>query len=357
MSVIPRFKRFRAILLGGAAAVGVLMASTATDPRPRQPPPAPAPLFPAPVAISLAPSIVQAAAGYEDYMARASLVSAAFQSGADVSAALRLGASDDPRALLRGEIAYAAIVALGDPAYVASVRVYARDDASRRRMASLLESDPRYVLSLRGSGGAAGLAVAALMEQGRKLKSEGASVTQAAYTIQHQSWSAQQVPDREARLAAAKAGADLAASAPPDVIANLSRAASGFNQVPLNAPPASGPFPPVIVHALAVAALAVLGEAGPEDVSEVEPLLTERTAAECENLAKLDLYQCLAVSKPYYEDVFCLGSHALADTGQCVMIDAGAPVPPATETAQTIDAAAAAAKATPAHHTSRGHRR
>jgi hypothetical protein len=348
-------KSLRAILIGGVAAAGVVMASTATDPRPRPPPPPP-PIFPAPVAISLAPSIVQAAAGYEDYMARASLVSAAFQSGADVSAALKLGASDDPRALIRGEIAYAAIVALGDPAYVASVRVYARDEVSRRRMAGLLESDPRYVLSLRGSGGAAGLAVAALMEQGRKLKTEGAAVTQAAYSIQRQSWSSEQVPDREARLAAAKAGADLAASAPPEVVANLTRASAGFSATPFNAPPVTSPFPPAVVNALAVAALAILGEAGPENAAQVGPLLTERTAANCQTLAKLDLYQCLAVAKPYYEDVFCLGSHALSDTGQCVMIDAGAPVPPATETAQTIDASDAAAKAqtTPAHHATHG---
>jgi hypothetical protein len=352
----PPAKRLAALLAGTLAAAGVLLSSNASDPRPR-PPPAPPPIFPEPAPISLAPSIVQAAAGYEDYMARASLVSAAFQSGADVSAALKLGGSYDPRALLRGEIAYAAIVALGDPAYVASVRVYARDDDSRRRMAGLLEADPRYVLSLRGSGGAAGLAVAALMEQGRKLKTEGAAVTQAAYSIQRQSWSSEQVPDRQARLAAAKAGADLAASAPPDVVANLTRASAGFSPTPFNAPPATGPFPPVVVNALAVAALAILGEAGSENAAQVEPLLSERTAANCETLAKLDLYQCLAVAKPYYEDVFCLGSHALSDTGQCVMIDAGAPVPPATETAQTIDAEDAAAKAargaTTHHHATR----
>jgi hypothetical protein len=105
-----------------------------------------------------------------------------------------------------------------------------------------------------------------------------------------------------------------------------------------------------VIHALALAALAAIGEAGPEELYQVEPVLTEPAAAACENLSRLDLYQCLAVSKPYYEDVFCLGAHALADTGQCVMIDAGAPIPPATETAATIDAADAAAKAPPPHH-------
>jgi hypothetical protein len=342
---------------GGLAAAGMLLASSASDPRPRLPPAQP-PLFPSPVAISLAPSIVQAAAGYEDYIARASLISAAFQSGDDVSAAVRLASSDDPRALLRGEIAYGAIVALGDPVYVASVRAYARDDGGRARMAALLEGDPRYVLSMRGSDSAAGLTIAALMAQGSKLRAEGGAITQAAYAIQHQSWSTEMVPDREARLAAAKSGSDLGANAPPDVVANLTRASAGFDPDPLIAPPAASPYPPLVIRSLAVAALAVLGEAGPEDEAQVEPLLTEPAAANCQTLAKLDLYQCLAVAKPYYEDVFCLGSHAMIDPGQCLMIDAGAPVPPATETAQTIDAADVASKTTPTHyHATRSHRR
>lgn len=45
-------------------------------------------------------------------------------------------------------------------------------------------------------------------------------------------------------------------------------------------------------------------------------------------MAKLNLYQCLAVSKPHYEDIFCLGQHILIDTGACVIKAAGATVPP-----------------------------
>ena len=49
----------------------------------------------------------------------------------------------------------------------------------------------------------------------------------------------------------------------------------------------------------------------------------------------LNLYQCLAVSKPHYEDIFCLGQHVMLDTGQCVMIAAGAPPPAYTPVAQS----------------------
>jgi hypothetical protein len=41
------------------------------------------------------------------------------------------------------------------------------------------------------------------------------------------------------------------------------------------------------------------------------------------NMAKLNLYQCLAVSKPHYEDVFCLGQHIMMDTGRCVIKASG----------------------------------
>jgi hypothetical protein len=39
--------------------------------------------------------------------------------------------------------------------------------------------------------------------------------------------------------------------------------------------------------------------------------------------AKLNLYQCLAVARPHYEDAFCLGQHALMDTGRCMIRASG----------------------------------
>jgi hypothetical protein len=65
------------------------------------------------------------------------------------------------------------------------------------------------------------------------------------------------------------------------------------------------------------------------------PILAEPTGAVCLNMAKLNLYQCLAVARPHYEDVFCLGQHALEDTGSCLMKGAGvsAPVDPRTQAA------------------------
>ena len=60
----------------------------------------------------------------------------------------------------------------------------------------------------------------------------------------------------------------------------------------------------------------------------------------CLHMAKLNLFQCLAVAKPHYEDIFCMGQHVMMDTGSCFAKNAGvdmpvvaAPAPPTPNTA------------------------
>ena len=95
-------------------------------------------------------------------------------------------------------------------------------------------------------------------------------------------------------------------------------------------------------------ALAALGYADDAALDSVTPLLADPTTASCLNMSKLNLYQCLAVAKPYYEDVFCLGEHILSDTGACLIKGAGLSVPPdpIIEAMKAKAAAAAAAKPT-----------
>ena len=76
-----------------------------------------------------------------------------------------------------------------------------------------------------------------------------------------------------------------------------------------------------------MAALAALGEAGDANVEQVMGLISEPNVGGCMNTSKLNLYQCLAVARPHYEDVFCLGQHAMMDTGRCVIRAAGLPEP------------------------------
>ena len=199
-----------------------------------------------------------------------------------------------------------------------------------------------------GSIAAAGLVVAAFSEQGRKLIDVGARIRQAAYDVQHQPWSKADVPDRPGRLALAKAlSAEQQQAVELDTL-RLAAAAKGAEPMGLAAPPQAPPYTPLVNRALAVAAMAAIGEGGDEYSPQLTALLADNVEGQCLRLAKLNLYQCLSVAKPHYEDVFCLGQHAVGETGQCVMKGAvaGYVIPPliAVPTPQTAPPTKVAAK-------------
>jgi hypothetical protein len=117
--------------------------------------------------------------------------------------------------------------------------------------------------------------------------------------------------------------------------ARLQMAVSSSGQMSVAGQSVSPPFTPLVIRSLAVAALAALGYADDNGLAQVMPILADPSAATCFNMSKLNLYQCLAVAKPQYEDVFCLGQHILIDTGQCLMKGAGVtpPVDPRVQAA------------------------
>ncbi len=303
-----------------ALATALALSACAGD----KPPPPAAP--PAPPPLALSSDVIQNAALYQGYVDNVSSLSPDFKSGADVAKSLSLGDGYDPQKLLRGEIAFAAIAALQDPIFVASVRTYAVNPSGRQQMVAAIVSDPAYATGIKGADSAAGLIVAALMSHGQKMVQTGAAMKQAAYKIQHDAWSKEIVVNREGRLENAKSGVMPASSA--EEVSRLQSAALGASRLEITGQPVAPPYTPVVARGLAVAALAVLGEAGEENNALMAPLFTDAASTNCLNMAKMNLYQCLAVSRPHYEDVFCLGQHVLADTGQCLMIDAGAPLPP-----------------------------
>ena len=317
-----RFFRGRRFPTAAICAVLALSACSSPAPPPVPPPP------PAPPPIALSGAVLQSAADYQAYMNDVAAIKTDFGSGDDVARALKVGDDYDPQQLLQGAIAYGAIVALQDPAFVASLRTFAADPDSRRQMTAKILADPYYVTAMAGADSAGGLVIATLMDQGQKVAAAGAAVKQSAYDIQHQDWSKDVVPDRDARLAYAKNPADMSLMSTSADVERLREAAVGVQPLALTAAAnAASAYPPAVVRALAVAALAALGQAGDDNTALVQPLIADPASANCLNMAKLNLYQCLAVSRPHYEDVFCLGQHAMMDTGQCVMIAAGAPPP------------------------------
>ncbi|HEV2532320.1 hypothetical protein [Phenylobacterium sp.] len=291
--------KLKLILGAGVAAAACAILASCAD----------APQRPAPRAyysprVQATPSTLTAEASvFEGYMRRARGIDASFSGPREVSEALQTGASHEPRQLETGMIAYAAVAALQEPRFVDAIR----SNPNRAELARRLASDPALALELPGGEAAAARAAGALASQGEALREQGLRVKRAAYSVQHQAWSKKDVPNPGGRLARVKALSSEPLRASSGDSARLYEAmAQGARR--------SGPAGPAVTRALAVAALNVLGEPG-----QGHALMSEPRTASCLRIAKLNLYQCLAAAGPQYEDIFCLGQHAMADTGQCVV--------------------------------------
>jgi hypothetical protein len=293
----------------------------------KAPPPPPPPPVEQEVAVGppvLASYALQQASAYATYMRTASAIPASFASGDAVTAALHLGVHGQDQQLQQGMVAYAAVVALQDPTFTATVREFAKLPSHRDVLIRNILTDPDYVLQLNGHDTAAGLIMAALNAQGSALKAAGEAVRQASYDIQLKaSWSKKPVPDPDMQLQDAKTLSSSPLDPAADLRAELTQASAGAQSMGLSATPQEGPYSPSVVRAMALAALAILGKAGDEDIAYVQALMANGADAYCFNMAKLNLYQCLSVARPYYEDMFCLGQHGMADKGSCVIASAG----------------------------------
>lgn len=309
----------KASIFSSAALAVFLLAGCASQPD------APLPVAPSPppAVVRLAPAILEQASAYRTYMDRVTATNPAFQSGEDVANALQSGDAFEPAALVRGAMAYGAIAALQDPAFVAGIRSFGSGAEQRRQLAYEILRNPSYVLGLPGSITAQGLVIQALNADGQALYNAGKAVKQSAYDLQKQPWSKDEVADRPGRLARAKA---LSTALPPGdtaVTARLQQASVGALNLGLTPATTPGNNTEVVIRSLAVAALAVLNQADTSDMASIDAVMADQNISFCMSMAKLNLYQCLAVSRPNYEDVFCMGQHVMMDTGRCVIKASG----------------------------------
>jgi hypothetical protein len=243
------------------------------------------------------------AAAFEAYTRRASAIDASFAGPGEIGERLRTAAGYEPRQLEAAMIAYAAMAAMQEPRFVQAVRSGGRDLGRR------VAANPDAALDLPGGAAAAARANAALARRGEALAGAGARVKKTSYSIQHQAWSRARVPNAPQRLAAVKQAAGYRAEAADRARLSAALAEGGRR----------GGASPVIARGVAVAALTVLGQDG-----AARGLMSERKAGQCFRAAKLNYHQCLAASGTHYEDIYCLGVHAMSDPGQCV-VDATKP--------------------------------
>lgn len=310
----------RAAVAAAAIAFSALLASCAE-------PPAPTAAASAAPAVALSPKLIEQAAAYRYYMDRAAAISPAFVDGQTVAEGLKIGASYEPKQFLQGAMAYGAVVALQDPAFVAGVKQYAGNPQQRQQIAYDIIRDPAYVVGIAGSHSAAGLVKAALGADGARFYEAGKTVKQAAYDVQKQSWSKADIVGRDARLLQAKTLGSTPVVGDVAQMSRLQQAVAGGESLGVVGGAAAPPFTPLVIRSLAVAALGVLGHATDANLETLNALMVEPNVNSCATMAKLNLYQCLAVARPHYEDVFCLGQHAMMDTARCVIKASGQPEP------------------------------
>ncbi|WP_174301495.1 hypothetical protein [Caulobacter sp. S45] len=322
----------KAVLLSGAVLLTTAAASSPAFAWPFAPKEAPkveaAPAPPPPPSVSMSAEALSDAAAFRAYTKHAELLNAAFTSGAGVEQSLAVGSAYEPHQLARGSIAYAALLALQDRTFVEGVRTYAIDPTQRRQVAAHLAADPRYVIAFPGAASAAGLIVATMGVESSRITDVAARIKQSAYSVQHSAWSKTKVIDPVGRLAQTKALSAAIMNGEAGDVDQLKLAMNGgadataAQVLAVHGQSIPGPYAPVVERGLALAALAALGEAGDENAAAVQAVETEPTDGACLNLAKLNLYQCLAVAVPWYEDIFCLGEHALGETAQCISNEA-----------------------------------
>jgi hypothetical protein len=340
----------RGLSLAAIAAMTVLAACATPEPEPE-----PAPPPPPPPAVSLNEGVAQAASIYVAFMRDVGTIEAGFQTAESIQAAIRKGASYEPAQISRGMIAYGSILALQSPEFVEGVRTFAVDPAIRREMVARIIADPAYAATLPGADAAAGLIVETIGRDSAAMLAIADAVEEDAYTIQGRSdprrrWAIVNIADRDTRLQGAKALSAVQMLPSADESARLFAAAnsgSGLDVTPARSGP---PYTPAVVRSLALAALAALGAGGEDARANTEALTVEQNSEFCLNMSKLMLFQCLAASRPSFEDIFCVGRHVARDLATCTAqnikpapIAAPATVIAGSEPTQTPVAAGAAA--------------
>src|SRR5258708_15696607 len=115
--------------------------------------------------VRMARELVAAASAFETYTRTAGAIRPGFAGPRDVASAVNIAASHDPRQLETGMIAYAAMAALQDPAFVEGVGRVAGRSRARDAMVPRLNDYPETAVELPGADSAAARARAALPRQ------------------------------------------------------------------------------------------------------------------------------------------------------------------------------------------------
>lgn len=279
-----RFAVFSPVLLGLIAIAGSACAPLHARPEAGQAQRA--------TSIGLAPTAESHRLALSRFSQKVQGLNSGFSGAAALDRALLDVAVLSPRALEAGVISEAAAAALGDARFVAAVRAEA---ARQKDLGRRLAADPSRIYAVAGADRAAARAASALRSRAGELQGAGGRLKRLSYDVQRASWSKGRASDPRGRLSRIKA------------------AGGGVGSPDGRMQPPGAARDSVVTRGLALAALSVLG-----DERGSGTLLRGSGAGQCLRLARLNYHQCLSSSGAYYEDIYCLGVHALAETGACM---------------------------------------
>lgn len=322
----PGGRRTRA--LTAVLALAFALASCSTP----APEPLPTPIAPTPPPVALSREVAEAASIYVAFTRAVAESRSEFPDAAAIQAYLSQGAAYKPSQLSRGMIAYASILALQSPDFMRGVRAFALDPEQKRQVEANILADPAYAAALPGAAAAADLILEVLGRDIDALTAIADAVEADAYKIQDRQdprrrWAVQTIADRAARLENAKSLSALVMAPSGEDAERLFEAAHAGSGLDFTAGQTAPPYTPAVVQALAVAALAGLGSGGEEARPQADRLLNAADHEFCLTLSKLNLFQCLAASRPSYEDMFCIGRHVVRDLAICARSAISLPSP------------------------------
>lgn len=265
------------------------------------------------------------------------------QSVGDIDNALETSTSYTPEDLTRGWIAYAALVAMQNPAFIDGVRASA-DHWGREDVMRGLNNNLAYAGMISGSELAIDDVLRQASSDAAKFKSAGDALEQQAYTIQKDSWASRKVANKEGKLAAVRqtsnAGAPstvLSALAAPGAVGSpeLEVRGEALNEfrrmfVPTASPTTQASYrssyrlrpnlnqKSALDRAMTIAAFEALGATEEANRLRTGEIFLDRNTRKCLGDARLQLEACISATYNNFDVPFCVARHSISDVSSCI---------------------------------------
>ncbi|MBX3446516.1 MAG: hypothetical protein KF765_07165 [Parvibaculaceae bacterium] len=252
--------------------------------------------------LSARPQLQQLAGVYADYgSAVAAVGQSKLNTPSDVRRAVAALRFSQPDALADGWYATHAMIAAQDAGFSQGIRDEVRHRGKTAVLAAI-ESDDKYILTVRGARSATEAVTAALKAENARMAALSARFKETSYAFQKQRWGMSTPLPAQGETKTAEADDDRSfMERAGDMLAALS---------PVT--PAQAYSPSVMNRVLTLAAYQVI-----DGSMDAGATTARNPTGRCLNWARLNLDQCLAASRFPSEEAYCAGKHAVEEVRGC----------------------------------------